>query len=146
MANSRYTVLVIDDAPKILDIVKYFLESEGFIVKTCADPREGIKTAQEGGINLILLDIMMPIMDGYKVYEVLKSDATTKEIPVIMLTARAVIMNTPKEFFYGLYGFLAKPFTKQQLVGMVRDILKLTLSEDVKRAKQKDPKSKEENT
>lgn len=72
----------------------------------------------------------MPGMDGYQVYEVLKGDARTREIPVIMLTARAIIMHTPRDFFYGLYGFLSKPFTKQQLVSMVKDVLSLTESKE----------------
>jgi DNA-binding response OmpR family regulator len=118
----------VDDTKKVLDIVKYFLEQEGFQVKTAQDPLEGIKLAQEGGIDLIILDIMMPVMDGYQVYEALKADPRTREMPVVMLTARAVIMHTPRDFFYGLYGFLSKPFTKQQLVGVVRDVLSLTES------------------
>jgi DNA-binding response OmpR family regulator len=125
-----YTILAVDDTKKVLDIVKYFLEQEGFIVKTAQDPFEGIKIAQEGGIDLVILDIMMPGMDGYQVYEVLKNDPRTRETPVIMLTARAIIMHTPRDFFYGLYGFLSKPFTKQQLVGTVRDVLSLTESKN----------------
>lgn len=130
MPKQAYTILVIDDTKKILDIVKFFLEQEGYVVKTAQDPYEGIKMAQQGGIDLILLDIMMPGIDGYRVYEILKGDDRTRDMPVIMLTARAVIMNTPKEFFYGLYGFLAKPFTKQQLVKIVDDVLKLTKSDE----------------
>lgn len=125
-----YKILAIDDTKKVLDIVKYFLEQEGFEVRTAQDPFEGIKMAQAGGVDLLVLDIMMPGMDGYQVYEVLKGDVKTREIPVIMLTARAIIMHTPRDFFYGLYGFLSKPFTKQQLVGMVRDVLALTESKE----------------
>lgn len=125
-----YTILAIDDTKKVLDIVKYFLESDGYTVKTALDPFEGIKIAQEGGIDLVILDIMMPGMDGYQVYEVMKNDTRTREMPVIMLTARAIIMNTPRDFFYGLYGFLSKPFTRQQLLGMVKDILQVTKSGD----------------
>lgn len=130
VGSTAYTILAVDDTKKVLDIVKYFLEQEGFTVKTAQDPFEGIKIAQEGGIDLMILDIMMPGMDGYQVYEVLKNDTRTRELPVIMLTARAIIMHTPRDFFYGLYGFLSKPFTKQQLVGTVRDVLSLTESKN----------------
>ncbi len=122
------TILAIDDSKKILDIIKYFLEQEGYAVKTVQDPVEGIKTAKEGGIDLVLLDIMMPGMDGYTVYDALKKDRTSADIPVIMLTAKAIILHTPKDFFYGLYGFLAKPFSKQQLVKVVGEALRLTES------------------
>lgn len=120
------TVLAIDDSTKILDIIKYFLEQEGYTVKTCPDPVKGLELAQAGGIDLILLDIMMPGMDGYTVFDKLKKSQATKETPVIMLTAKAIILHTPKDFFYGLYGFLAKPFSKQQLVKVVGEALRVT--------------------
>jgi len=125
-----YTVLAIDDTKKILDIVKYFLEQEGYKVKTSLSPLEGIKVAKEGGIDLILLDIMMPGMDGYTVYDTLKKDPVTRDVPVVMLTAKAIILHTPKDFFYGLYGFLSKPFTKLQLLQTIHDIFQITKSKD----------------
>jgi CheY-like chemotaxis protein len=121
-----YTILVIDDTKKILDIIKHFLEGAGYSVIATTSPTEGLKLAREKEIDLIILDIMMPEMDGYQVYEGLKKEERTKEIPVVMLTAKAVIMITPKDFFYGLYGFLAKPFTKAQLLGTVKNVLSLT--------------------
>ena len=124
------TILAIDDSKKILDIIKYFLEQEGYAVKAVADPAKGVETALEGGIDLILLDIMMPGMDGYTVFEKLKKDAKAREVPVIMLTAKAIILHTPKDFFYGLYGFLAKPFSKQQLVKVVGEALRITKQGD----------------
>ena len=130
MSTSSYTILAIDDSKKILDIIKYFLEQEGYTVKAAADPLEGIKIAKEGGIDLILLDIMMPGMDGYTVCDTLKKDEKTRDVPVIMLTAKAIILHTPKDFFYGLYGFLAKPFSKQQLTKVVSEALRLTKSPD----------------
>jgi len=121
-----HTILAIDDSKKILDIIKYFLEQEGYAVKTVDDPLEGIKVAKQGGIDLILLDIMMPGMDGYTVFDTLKRDAAARDVPVIMLTAKAIILHTPKDFFYGLYGFLAKPFSKQQLLKVVGEALRIT--------------------
>ena len=124
-------ILVIDDTQKILDIVKYFLENEGHTVLTSADPLKGIEIAKkEEKVNLLLLDIMMPGMDGYTVFDNLKGDLKTRDIPVIMMTAKAIIMHTPKDFFYGLYGFLSKPFSRRQLLRMVNDILQLTKDKD----------------
>lgn len=120
------TILIIDDTINILNIVKYFLTNEGYKVKTASDPLVGIEVAKTSQIDLLILDIMMPKMNGYQVYEILKQDEKTKYIPVIMLTAKAVIDTTPRSFFYGLYGFLSKPFTREKLVGMVKDILDLT--------------------
>ncbi len=127
------TILAIDDTKRVLEIIKYFLEQEGHLVKTASDPAEGIRIALEGGIDLILLDIMMPGMDGYAVYDTLKKNERTRDVPVIMLTAKAIILHTPKDFFYGLYGFLAKPFSRQQLVKAVQDVFKMTKTgEDTK--------------
>jgi CheY-like chemotaxis protein len=120
------TILAIDDSTKILDILKYFLEQDGYVVKAFSDPAKGVEAAQAGGIDLILLDIMMPGMDGYTVFDKLKKNPSTRETPVIMLTAKAIILHTPKDFFYGLYGFLAKPFSKQQLLKVVSEALKVT--------------------
>ena len=77
---STYTILAIDDSKKILDIIKYFLENEGYAVKAVGDPFDGIQVAQQGGIDLILLDIMMPGMDGYTVFDNLKKDPRTREV------------------------------------------------------------------
>ena len=120
------TVLAIDDTQKVLDIIQQYLEDDGYRVLTCKDPLEGIEVAKKSSVDLLLLDIMMPGMDGYTVYDRLKSDPKTRDIPVIMLTAKAVIMHTPKDFFYGLYGFIAKPFSKGQLLRIVNDILRMT--------------------
>lgn len=122
----KFTILAIDDTKRVLEIIKYFLEQEGYAVRTASEPSEGIRIAREGGVDLILLDIMMPGMDGYAVFDVLKKDERTREIPVVMLTAKAIIMHTPKDFFYGLYGFLAKPFSRQQLVKTVKDVFRMT--------------------
>lgn len=120
------TVLVIDDEEKILDIVEHFLENEGYEVLAAQDPEEGIIMAQEEDVDLLILDIMMPEMSGYEVYEVLQEREDTRGIPVLMLTAQAVIEDTPKEFFYGLYGFISKPFSKVKLLDEVENILELT--------------------
>jgi len=125
-----YTILAVDDTKKILDIIRYFLEQEGYVVKTAMDPVEGIRIAQQSHVDLILLDIMMPAMDGYSVCDQFKKDPKTRDIPIIMLTAKAIIMHTPKDFFYGLYGFLSKPFSRQQLVKITTDILRITKAKE----------------
>ncbi|NUN50406.1 MAG: response regulator [Candidatus Brocadiae bacterium] len=124
--TKRQTVLVVDDTVKILNIIKFFLEEEGFTVKITTQPEQGIEMARRGGIDAIILDVMMPGLNGYQVYEILKQDPKTASTPVIMLTARAVIENTPRPFFYGVYGVLAKPFQRWKLVQMVKDVLEVT--------------------
>ncbi|MEK7469577.1 MAG: response regulator [Planctomycetota bacterium] len=120
------TILVVDDTVKILNIIKFFLEEEGYLVKTTTSPEQGIEMAKRGGVDVMILDVMMPGLNGYQVYEILKQDTKTAGLPVIMLTARAVIENTPRPFFYGVYGVLAKPFQRWKLVQMVKDVIELT--------------------
>src|SRR5262245_66446737 len=81
-------VLVVDDEPPIRDIVKFQLESAGFTVKCAEDGAEGLQMAQEDPPDLVLLDLMIPQMDGYEVCRRLKSGYETRHIPVIILTAR----------------------------------------------------------
>jgi len=120
------TVLAIDDTRSVLDVIRLFLEDKGFVVRSETDPKKGVEVALAGGIDLILLDIIMPEMDGYQVWDLLKADDRTKEIPVVMLTAQAILMHTPKDFLFGLYGYVAKPFSRDQLLAVVSNTMRLT--------------------
>lgn len=137
------TVLAIDDTKSVVDVIRLFLEGSGFTVKGVTDPNEGIALAQAGGIDLILLDIIMPEMDGYQVWDLLKADERTKEIPIIMLTAQAILTHTPKDFLYGLYGYVAKPFSRDELIVVIGNALRLTKADSWERlvAAHRRPKS-----
>ena len=121
-----HNVLVIDDSERITAIIHHFLEQAGYSVKVANQPEDGLVMAQEGGIDLVILDIMMPRLSGYEVYDLLRKDERTQALPVIMLTAQAVIEATPRTFFFGLYGVLSKPFKKDKLLSTVKKILALT--------------------
>ena len=127
------TVLAIDDTKSVVDVIRLFLEGSGFNVKGVTDPVEGLAIAQAGGIDLILLDIIMPGMDGYQVWDLLKADDRTKEIPVIMLTAQAILTHTPKDFLYGLYGYVAKPFSRDELIAVISNAMRLTKTDSWER-------------
>jgi len=120
------TVLAIADTRTVLDVIRLFLEHKGFVVHSETNAKKGIEVATAGGIDLILLDIIMPEMDGYQVWDLLKADDRTKEIPVVMLTAQAILMHTPKDFLFGLYGYVAKPFSRDQLLAVVSNAMRLT--------------------
>ena len=127
------TILAIDDTKSVVDVIRLFLEGSGFVVKGVTDPNEGIAIAQAGGVDLILLDIIMPEMDGYQVWDLLKADERTKEIPVIMLTAQAILTHTPKDFLYGLYGYVAKPFSRDELIAVIANAMRLTKADSWER-------------
>lgn len=118
-----FTILAVDDTKRILDIVEHFLKGAGYNVKTASDPLTGMEIAKGGGIDVIILDIMMPKMSGYEVAEELKKNPNTSQIPIIMLTAKTIISHTPKKFYYGLYGFLGKPFSKNTLLKAVGEVI-----------------------
>ena len=117
------SILVIDDTKKILILIKISLEKEGYEVMTASDPLEGIKLAQENPVDLVILDVMMPKMDGYEVAEALHRDPRTNRIPILLLTARAVLQATKRQFLYTVYGYMAKPFHREMLLAKVEEIL-----------------------
>ena len=82
-------ILVVDDEPDVLDLVSYNLGQAGFAVETAADGAEGLRKARSAAPDLILLDLMLPEMDGLEVCKLLRRDPKTSAIPIIMLTARA---------------------------------------------------------
>ena len=127
------TILAIDDTKSVVDVIRLFLEGSGFTVKGVTDPNEGIAIAQAGGVDLILLDIIMPVMDGYQVWDLLKADKRTQEIPIVMLTAQAILTHTPKDFLYGLYGYVAKPFSRDELIAVIGNAMRLTKADSWER-------------
>ncbi len=119
-------ILAIDDDEKILKVISTILKREGHDVETCSDPIEGLKIAQAGKHDLLILDVMMPKLDGYELFEKLRETPVTKDLPVLLLTAKGrydVIRDKSRYFLYGLYGFLSKPFYGRELAHKVSEIL-----------------------
>ncbi|MCK5619430.1 MAG: response regulator, partial [Candidatus Krumholzibacteria bacterium] len=87
LKRSSYRILVVDDEPHIRQILKFTLEKAEYQVFTAADGREALEKMGETAPNLVLLDVMMPKMDGYKVCGLLKNDARYSKIPIILFTA-----------------------------------------------------------
>src|SRR3982751_1591760 len=88
-AMSGPTVLVVDDDPVIVKLLQVNFEMEGYHVITAGDGEEGLRRAREDRPDVMLLDVMMPKMNGLQVAELLKADATTRPIPIILLSAKA---------------------------------------------------------
>ncbi|MGI0022075.1 MAG: response regulator, partial [Nitrososphaeraceae archaeon] len=116
-------ILVIDDESEILDIISEFLKKEGYIVMTESSSARGIEKAESLRPDLILLDIIMPVMDGYEVCKALKNNESTKNIPVIFLTGKDVNEDRHKSFQVGGDMFIKKPFTGESLLGIVKIVL-----------------------
>jgi len=116
-------ILVIDDEPEITDIIETFLENAGYEVKSENSSVIGIERAKTFLPDLVLLDIMMPFMDGYEACKELKKSEETSKIPVIFLTGKDARSDEGKSFKVGGDMFIKKPFSCERLLEIVRVVL-----------------------
>lgn len=117
-------ILYIDDEADIREVAEMALELDpGFDVRTCASGREGLAAAREWQPKLILLDVMMPELDGPGVLERLRQDPATAAIPVVFITARTQAHEVERLRALGARSVLAKPFDAMTLAGQVRELL-----------------------
>lgn len=120
-------ILIIDDDPLILDLVDLafsgFAEGEFDVLKS-ANGIEGIERIKEGDIDVVLLDVMMPAINGYQVCKELKADPKTSNVKVIMLSARAQKDEIEKGFDCGADDYITKPFDPKILVEKIREMFK----------------------
>ncbi len=113
------TVLIIEDEKLIIVSTQMVLESVGFQVESATDGEEGIKKAKEVKPDLILLDIMMPGIDGWETLKRLKRDPDTQGIPVVIFTAREHARGHQKSAEMGAAGYFRKPFEPDELIELV---------------------------
>ena len=114
------TVLVVDDELDILKIVSFRLKQAGYEVLTAEDGKEGLDLLRKERAGLVLLDIAMPVMDGYELCRIIKSDEALKKIPVVFLTASQPTSIEKKTKEYNADAFLIKPFESGELLATVR--------------------------
>jgi DNA-binding response OmpR family regulator len=114
-------VLVVDDEDKIREIVRSYLEREGFDVAEARDGDGALKAAREWSPDLVVLDVMMPGTDGI---EVLRQLRTTSELPVILLTARTEELDTLVGLSVGADDYVTKPFRPRELVARIKTVLR----------------------
>lgn len=116
-------ILAVDDEPDVLLIVKTGLEMEGYNVVTASDGEQALASAREEKPDLILLDVMMPKLDGFEVLAKLKEDEATATIPVIMLTGLSDRTKIQKALNSGIQCYVVKPFDFDDLMTKVRAAL-----------------------
>lgn len=114
MAKSK--VLIIDDEPDIIETLTYMLQARNYEIISASDGIEGLLKAKSESPDIILLDIMMPGMDGYEVCSKLKKDNSVKNIPVIMLTAKGDAEAVIKAHRLGANDYIVKPFNLPTLL------------------------------
>ena len=123
MAKEKHKVLVIDDEPEITDIINAFLTNAGYEVKIDNSSAGVLELAKGFKPDLILLDIMMPFMDGYEVCAAIKADPAIAGIPVLFLTGKDANDDDGKSFKSGGDLFIKKPFSCERLLQMVKMVL-----------------------
>jgi two-component system, OmpR family, alkaline phosphatase synthesis response regulator PhoP len=117
-------ILAVDDEKHIVRLVQVNLERQGYEVVTAFDGKEALQKVEEERPDLVVLDVMMPYMDGFEVLQNLRRNPSTREIPVIMLTAKAQDADVFKGWQSGVDCYLTKPFNPMELISFVKRIFK----------------------
>ena len=117
-------VVCIEDEPAMIDLVKLILSKRGFDVRGALGGHAAIATVREVEPDLILLDLMMPDVDGWDIYQQIKADDELSHIPVIVVTARAASIDRTLGLHVAkVQGYITKPFTPDELVALINQVL-----------------------
>ena len=119
----RTKILVVDDEPEAVELLEFNLTQAGYAVVAAADGAEAIKKARSNLPNLIVLDLMLPEIDGLEVCKMLRRDPATAAIPIIMLTAKAAEIDRILGLELGADDYITKPFSPRELVLRVKKVL-----------------------
>jgi two-component system phosphate regulon response regulator PhoB len=127
---NKGTILIIDDEKDLIEMVRYNLEDkEGYDTISATDGQAGLEIAQRHKLDLIVLDLMMPGIDGLEVCRRLRADPRTSRVPVIMLTAKATEADRIVGLELGADDYITKPFSPRELVARVKAILRRTATQ-----------------
>jgi phosphate regulon transcriptional regulator PhoB len=119
-------VLIVEDEPDIRDLLVFHLEREGFQVTKCTSGAEAVRAARATPPDLVLLDIMLPEMDGLEVCRRLRRDPVTQGLPIVMLTARGDELDRVLGLELGADDYVVKPFSPRELMARIRAVLRRT--------------------
>jgi CheY-like chemotaxis protein len=123
MESDLKRILICDDDPAILRVLQVNLEVEGYDVLLAHHGEEAVEVAMAEHPDLVILDIMMPRLDGYQTCERLKAEPTTQDIPVVFLSAKAQQSDIEKGRSYGVADYLTKPFDPTDLLDVVERLV-----------------------
>lgn len=126
MASEK--ILVVDDEDHIVELISYNLINSGYSVLTANNGIDAVRIAKEDNPNLILLDLMIPGLDGYDVCKAIRSDVNTKNISIIMLTAKGEELDKILGLELGADDYITKPFSIRELLARIKAILRRTKS------------------
>ena len=121
---SKPRILVIEDERALIEVLEYNLKKEGYEVLTASDGQDGLRRAQAQLPDLVVLDLMLPVMEGLEVCRQLRASARTKDIPVLMLTARSEEVDEIVGFQMGADDYVTKPFKVKPLMQRIKALLR----------------------
>lgn len=122
MGNKK--ILVVDDEPDIVELVTYNLKKEGFEVTSATDGEEALTKIRKGEFNLIVLDLMLPGIQGMELCRIIRNDPGTENLPIIMLTAKGEEVDRVLGLEIGADDYISKPFSPRELVARVKAVLR----------------------
>lgn len=134
MANTNRRLLIVDDDKDIRELLVYDIKSSGYMVDSAIDGEEGLKKAVQNNYDLILLDVMMPKMNGYDVCKNIR--LVKPKVPILMLTAKGAIDDKTEGFNVGADDYLVKPFDIQEVLLRIRALLRRNDESDIQNPKE----------
>ena len=121
---AKETILVVEDDPDIVELLEYSLEREGYTVLAASDGEKGLSEARRRKPALVLLDLMLPGLDGRSICRALKEDGATNVIPVMMLTAKGEESDVVVGLEFGADDYVRKPFSPRELIARIRAVMR----------------------
>lgn len=118
------TILVIDDDFELFALLEEFLSGEGFVCRHAADPENGLRAARAKDVDVVILDVMLPGMNGFEVLRHIRTAEETRNLPVVMLTAKGDEVDRVVGLEMGADDYVAKPFSPRELVARLRAVLR----------------------
>jgi two-component system phosphate regulon response regulator PhoB len=131
MANEK--ILIVDDEEDVLELVRYNLDRSGYQIETATSGEDALSKARKSLPDLIILDLMLPGMDGLEVCKKLKNDVKTEQVPIVMLTAKGDESDIVTGLELGADDYITKPFSPKILIARVRRILHRAISRDLEK-------------
>lgn len=120
----RQSILIIEDERDLIEVLTYNLEKEGYEVASATDGRDGLQRARLSNPDLVILDLMLPVMDGFEVCRQLRSDPRTNRVRILMLTARSEDVDEIVGFNMGADDYVSKPFKIKPLIHRIKALLR----------------------
>ena len=123
MKNAQKKILIMEDEPDALMMLSMALKSAGYVVFGAPDGEEGLKIFREEKPDMVILDVVMPKMDGWEVLQRIKAGLKSKRVPVIMLTGKSEDEDKVKGYDHGADFYVTKPYSIQKLLPIIRDFI-----------------------